>query len=311
MRSLTKFSLLLTPLFGSLLCAQEGLPPTPVHEITEDYFGVKVADPYRWLEETSSPAVVSWMKAQNDYTRTVLQRIPGRDKLLERIKALDNAGNVVSALQVWGGRYFYFKTVPGSDNRKLYVRDKPGAPERLLVDPEKLTTADGKHFSIDYFAPSIDGRYVAYGISPGGSEESVLHVIESTTGKVLSDSIDRAEFAQPAWLPDNTFFYTRAQKLAPDAPATAKYQKMRAYHHTCWARMPTRRTRYWGIRRVQRSRLGRMISPGCSIHRELQSTLWRWSFTGSSGKWISTPHRSQIIQTRILPGRKSPMRRMA
>jgi prolyl oligopeptidase len=202
-----------------------------VHTITEEYFGVKVADPYRWLEETSSPAVVSWMKAQNDYTRTVLQRIPGRDKLLERIKALDNAGSVVSALQVWGGRYFYFKTVPGSDNRKLYVRDKAGAPERLLVDPEKLTTANGRHFSIDYFAPSIDGRYVAYGISPGGSEESVLHVIESTTGKVLSDSIDRAEFAQPAWLSDNSFFYTRAQKLAPDAPATAKYQKMRAYRH--------------------------------------------------------------------------------
>jgi prolyl oligopeptidase len=271
MRSLIKFCLLLTPLFPSLVCAQEGPPSTPVHEITEDYFGVKVADPYRWLEETSSPAVVSWMKAQNDYTRSVLQRIPGRDKLLERIKALDNAGSVVSALQVWGGRYFYFKTDPGSDNRKLYVRDKAGAPERLLVDPEKLTTVDGKHFSIDYFTPSIDGRYVAYGVSPGGSEESVLRVIESATGKALRDSIDRAEFAQPTWLPDNSFFYTRAQKLAADAPATAKYQKMRAYRHVLGAD-PDKESPVLGYQVSQAIAIGEddfgwvMYSPGASKH---------------------------------------------
>jgi len=152
------------------------------------------------LPKTPDPEVVAWMKAQNDYTRAVLARIPGRDKLLARIKELDNAGDVVSALQVWGGHYFYYKTAPGSDNRKLNVRDSVNAPERLLVDPEKLTTAEGTHYSIDYLQPSIDGKYVAYGVSPGGSEESVLHVLESASGKVLSDSIDRAEFASPTWL---------------------------------------------------------------------------------------------------------------
>ena len=96
------------------------------------------------------------------------------------------------------------------------------------MDPEKLTTPEGKHYSIDYFQPSADGTYVAYGISPGGSEESVLHVVESATGKVLSDSIDRGEFASPSWLPDGkSFFYTRAQKLGPGAPPTAKYQKLK------------------------------------------------------------------------------------
>lgn len=173
------------------------------------------------------------MKAQNDYTREALAKIPGRDKLLDRIKSLDNAGAVVSGLQVWGGRYFYFKTDPGSDNRKLYVRDTINAPERLLVDPEKLTTAEGKHFSIDYFQPSLDGKYVAYGISPGGSEDSVLHILESSTGKALSDVIDRAQFGQPIWLPDGkSFFMTRTQKLGPNDPPTAKYQKLRTYRHT-------------------------------------------------------------------------------
>lgn len=222
----------LTGLAGVAL-AQVKLPPTPVRAVTEDYFGTKVTDPYRWLESTSDPQVIAWMKAQNDYTREALAKIPGRDQLLERIKSLDNAGAVVSSLQVWGGHYFYLKTDPGSDNRKLYVRDTVSAPERLLVDPEKLTTPEGKHFSIDYFEASLDGRYVGYGISPGGSEESVLHVLETATGRALSDVIDRAQFGQPVWLADGkSFFFARTQKLGPDAPPTAKYQKLRVYRHT-------------------------------------------------------------------------------
>jgi prolyl oligopeptidase len=222
--------LLLIPFVAT---AQSELPKTPVRPVIDDYFGTKVVDPYRWLENTSDPEVVAWMKAQNDYTRAVLARIPGRDELLARIKSLDNAGNTVSGLQVWGGHYFYYKTEPASDNRKLFTRDTLSSPERLLVDPEKMTTADGKHYSIDYFQPSLDGVYVAYGISRGGSEESVLHVLQSATGKVLADSIDRAEFASPSWLPDGkSFFYARAQKLTADAPPTAKYQKLKVYRHT-------------------------------------------------------------------------------
>jgi prolyl oligopeptidase len=227
---------LLLVLTSVSLVAQVQLPKTPVREVTDEYFGTKVVDPYRWLEKTDDPEVAAWMKAQNDYTRNMLARIPGRDQLLERVKALDNAGAVVSALQVWSGKYFYYKTEPGSDNRRLYVRDGLHSPEQLLVDPEKLTTPDGKHYSIDYFQPSIDGTRVAYGISQGGSENSVLHVLESATGKVLTDSIDRAEFGSPSWLPDGrSFFYSRMQKLPPDAPATARYQKLRVYHHTLGA----------------------------------------------------------------------------
>jgi prolyl oligopeptidase len=233
MRRLTLACLTLTLLFSATVFGQVKLPKTPVREVTEDYFGTKVTDPYRWLENTSDPEVVSWMKSQNDYTREQLAQIPGRDKLLDRIKSLDNAGAVVGGLQVWGGHYFYLKTEPGSDNRKLYVRDTVAAPERLLVDPEKLTAADGKHFSIDYFQPSIDGKYVAYGMSPGGSEDSVLHVLVTATGEALPDVIDRAQFGQPTWLPGNkSFFIPRTQKLSPNDPPTAKYQKLRVYLHT-------------------------------------------------------------------------------
>lgn len=233
MRRLIGFLLPLLLLIPAVASAQSQLPHTPVRAVIDDYFGTKVVDPYRWLENTSDPEVVAWMKAQNDYTRAVLARIPGRDELLARIKSLDNAGDTVAGLQVWGGHYFYYKSEPGSDNRKLFVRDTLSSPERLLVDPEKMTTADGKHYSIDYFQPSLDGVYVGYGISQGGSEDSVLHILQSSTGTVLPDSIDRAQFGSPSWLPDGkSFFYTRAQKLAADAPPTAKYQKLKVYRHT-------------------------------------------------------------------------------
>ena len=233
MRLFIRYLLFTLTLCPALLIAQPQLPKTPVRDVTEEFFGTRVIDPYRWLENQSDAEVVAWMKAQNDYTRSVLARIPGRDQLLDRIKTLDNAGEVVSGLQVWGGKYFYYKTSPGSDNRKLYVREVQGGAERLLVDPEKLTTADGKHYSIDYFQPSLDGTFVAYGISQGGSEDSVLHIVESASGKLLADAIDRAEFGSPSWLPGGkSFFYVRSQKLTPDSPPTAKYQKLKAYRHT-------------------------------------------------------------------------------
>jgi prolyl oligopeptidase len=233
MRRVTLLPLAVSLFVNAVAFGQAKLPDTPRHDVTDDYFGTAVVDPYRWLEKTSDPQVAAWMKAQNDYTRKALNSIPGRDGLVERVKSLDNAGSVVYSLQVWGGHYFYLKAEAGSDTRRLYVRDTMTAPERLLVDPEKLTAADGKHFAIDFFQPSLDGKYVAYGISPGGSEDSVLRILETSTGKALPDVIDRAQFGQPTWLPDGkSFFITRTQKLGPDAPPTAKYQKLRVYRHT-------------------------------------------------------------------------------
>ncbi|HEY7112453.1 MAG TPA: prolyl oligopeptidase family serine peptidase [Thermoanaerobaculia bacterium] len=211
--------------------AQTPPPVAPVREVTDTYFGQAVVDPYRWMENTKDPEVAAWMKAQNDYTRAVLDRIPGRKELLARIQALDNAGVTVGQVQRAGALFFYFKVEPGSDNRKLYVRDGLKGQERLLVDPEKLG-GDGKHWSIDYFTPSLDGTHVAYGVSEGGSENSVLHVLESATGKVLADSIDRAQVGVVSWQNDGrSFLYNRLQKLTPNGPPTDKYRKSRVSLH--------------------------------------------------------------------------------
>jgi prolyl oligopeptidase len=210
----------------------EDLPPKALpRPVTETYFGTSVVDPYRWLENTSDAKTSDWFKGQNDYTRKVLERIPSRDKLLQRISALDNAGVSIGGVQVAGGRTFYFKTVPGSDNRRLYVRTGIDGKERLLVDPQKLTLGS-KHYSIDYFYPSFDGRLVAYGLSLSGSENSVLHTIDAGNGKVGSEQIDRSQFASVAWRPDGrSFFYTRLPKLPIGAPATEQYRRAIVYLH--------------------------------------------------------------------------------
>lgn len=211
--------------------AQTALPPTPARPVTETYFGQSVTDPYRWLENTKLPEVQGWLKQQNAYARAKLAGIPGRDALLRRMKELDKGNVVVASVALAGERIFYFKREPGQETRKLYVRDSITAPERRLADADTLATKD-IHFALDWFVPAIDGAVVAYGISVGGSEESVLHVLDASTGKDLGESIDRAQFASPSWLPGSkTFLYTRQQKLSPDSPAFAKYQRSKVYIH--------------------------------------------------------------------------------
>jgi prolyl oligopeptidase len=217
------------------------LPPTaPKHDVTDAYFGTKIVDPYRWMEDAKAPDFEKWMKSQADYTNAVLAALPGRAKLLERIQELDNAGVEVAThlcdlsggcIQVYGGRYFYLKALPGETMLKLYVRETKSGQERLLFDPSKLME-NGRHYALDYFNASLDGKYVAYGISPGGSEESVIHILDVDSGRELPDTIDRANYASISWLPDNrSFFYLRLNKLGPNDPQTAKYQRTRNYLH--------------------------------------------------------------------------------
>ncbi len=206
-------------------------PQTATRDVTDDYFGTKIVDSYRWLEDLKSPEVSAWMKAQNDFTRSVLERIPSRDRLRARIAELDNTGVRVAGLQSFGGRWFYLKQMPGDDNRRLYVRDAAAETEHLLINPESLTEKS-VHYSIDYFQASPDGKLVAVGISPGGSENSVLRVLEADTGRDLGERIDRAQFGAIAWLPDNrSFFYNRLQKLPAGAPRTEYYLNSRVYIH--------------------------------------------------------------------------------
>ena len=219
------------PALGAPPPAAAAKPPAAaVHEVVDEYFGKKVTDPYRWMEE-GGREFDGWLKAQADHARAQLDAIADHKKWFERIHSLDLAEPKVPTAVRVGAQYFYLKTDPGGDSKKLCVRAMAGGAERVLVDPETLTK-DDRHFAIDYFAPSPDGKHVAYGLSSGGSEQSVLHVFEVESGKLLGEAIDRTNFASVAWRHDGkSFFYMRLPPLVEGAPATDFYLRSRVYSH--------------------------------------------------------------------------------
>ena len=211
--------------------AAPGQPVADKKPVVENFFGTSVTDDYRWMEDSKSPEFQAFMKGQADYTNAALARIPGRTALEKRIVALDNASVKVLGVNQVGDAYFYRKSAPGAANYSLVVRQGAKGQDKVLVDPTKLSVGD-KHVSIDYFQPSLDGKYVAYGLSEGGSEQSVLHVMEVETGKDLDERIDRTNDASVAWLPDGkAFYYNRLKKLDAGAPGTDKYKDSRAFLH--------------------------------------------------------------------------------
>ncbi|MGC1451377.1 MAG: prolyl oligopeptidase family serine peptidase [Candidatus Sulfotelmatobacter sp.] len=209
-------------------------PVARVRPVVDDYFGTKVTDPYRYMEHLDNPEVAKWMKAQNDYTRRVLGRISGRDELLARIEQLDKSipARVGGIVRLATGRYFYYKLLSTESVVKLYMRDGLVSQETLLVDPQKISGKETPS-AINYFWPSSDGRYVAYGISLGGSEKAVLHIMDTETVRDTGETIDRAEFNDTVgWLPDgHSFIYNRLQKLRPHAQEEEREIKSRAYLH--------------------------------------------------------------------------------
>jgi prolyl oligopeptidase len=161
-----------------------------------------------------------------------LASIPNRDKLLSRIQQLDSATTTYSDVSRVGSRIFYQKMRPQDETPLLFVRDGLKGNERLLCDPAAFATG-GAHAAIDYYAASLGGHYVAFGVSSGGSENSTIYVVNADTGKLLSDQIDRARFGSPTWLPgDRSFFYNRLPKLAPIANPELAEEDSRVYLHT-------------------------------------------------------------------------------
>jgi prolyl oligopeptidase len=208
-------------------------PPTAdLKPVTDDYFGTKIVDPYRWMEAgPTDPKFLDFLKEQNDYTQMVLRPLsPARDKLLARIKELDNAVPEVGGPTVAGDHIFFLQTNPGARSASLMVHDANGSA-RTLLDPETFAGKDA-HANIDYYVPNSDGTLVAAGVSLGGSEISTIRVIETKTGKLLPDAISRAQYASPSWREDGkSFYYARMQQLPPNAPPTAIYENQKTFLH--------------------------------------------------------------------------------
>jgi prolyl oligopeptidase len=181
-------------------------PATRRGDEVDVYHGVEVYDPFRWLEDGESPDVADWVAEHNSRTRQALDARPtwcGWHERLSALTALPTTLDLVAA----GDQVFVVERAAGADQYALVVRSGIDAavPPRTLVDPAALA-ADAA-VAIDWFHPSHDGTVVAYGLSEGGTENSVLHVMDVATGTVLADRIPHTRAASVAWLPDNSGFW--------------------------------------------------------------------------------------------------------
>ena len=170
------------------------------------YHGVTVPDPYRWLEEADSPDVTEWVATHNQRTRQALDARPTWSRWHERLSALVALPTVLD-VAVAGDHLFVVERAAGADQYALVLRSAvdAGATPRTLIDP--ATLAADAAVAIDWFHPSHDGSLVAYGLSEGGTENSVLHVMDVASGTVLADRIPNTRAASVAWLPDGTGFW--------------------------------------------------------------------------------------------------------
>ena len=212
----------------TLLAAQTALPTAPIRNVPEVFFGTTVDDPYRDFENIKAPTVAAWMKAHSDHASTTLRRISGRAALRDTLERVEGAaaGRVVDVTRLPGELYFYQRRGAKEDQFKLYMRQGLQGVEKLLFDPERLTTQTGKSHAINYFSPSPDGRRVALGVSAGGSEEAALRVLDTRSGRQIGPEISRANFGALSWTPDSQeLYFHRMQPLKKGMPATDKYQR--------------------------------------------------------------------------------------
>ena len=220
---------LATPRLAFSQAAPNGPPVAPVRPFTETLWGVEISDPYRWMEQ-EGPEWKAYALAENAYARKLLGAIPGRDALYDAIHRNSGVLVALSGAQIAGDHVFTEVRPAGGDTFKLYVRKGLDGEDRLLLDPDRFAPP-GSHAAIDHWAASPDGRYVMFGVSPGGSEQSVAHVVRTETGEVLPEAIDRTDEASTSWANDSAgFFYNRLQAGVPD-DSPDKYRFSACWYH--------------------------------------------------------------------------------
>jgi prolyl oligopeptidase len=205
-----------------------GPPKAKVEPVEDTVQGHKIIDRYRYLENPNDPDTKLYVEQELSYTRSILDPLPGRDKINARLSQLLEIGTV-GAPQL-GGKYYFHTRREGNQNQPvLYVREGLKDEDRVLVDVNKMSS-DGT-VALDWWFASDDGKYVAYGTSQSGSEESTLHIVESATGKVLPDTIDRTRFASVAWMKDSSaFYYTRHPKKG-EVPDGEEVYHVKVFYH--------------------------------------------------------------------------------
>lgn len=206
-------------------------PETKKVDHVDDYFGTKVPDPYRWLEDDvrTSKEVADWVEAQNKVTTAYLEAIPERNYIKQRITDLFNFEKY-SAPSKHGGKYFYSKNDGLQNQSVLYVQDSADGEPRLLLDPNKLSK-DGT-VALAGFEVSDDGKLAAYGLAEAGSDWNTWKVLDVATGKTLDDELKWIKFSGASWTKDaKGFYYSRFPQPEKGATFQSLNVNQKLYFH--------------------------------------------------------------------------------
>ena len=221
--ALWALSLLAIALAGGVIVAAEGPgvgppPATRRDDVVDTLHGVKIPDPYRWLEDQSSPETRAWIEAQDGYSEPILRAVPGRDQLKHRLSELMKT-DVIGVPIERNGRFFFARRRADQDQFVIYMRQGFEGADEVLLDPHPLsadhTTSEGL---VDV---SRDGSTLAYDIRQGGQDETEIHFLDLTSRRDLPDHLPKARYLGGALKPDQSGFYYTLR--AADGP--------RAFYH--------------------------------------------------------------------------------
>jgi prolyl oligopeptidase len=205
--------------------ARLGYPDAERLDLAEQLHGYEVADPYRWLEDPTDPRTVAWSVAEDELFAEEAAGWPGREALATRVRELLSAG--VVGVPIWrGDRRFFVRREGTQEHAVLLTVDAEGV-ERVLVDPTALDPTGLT--TLDAWQPSIEGDLLAYQLSEGGTEESMLRVLDVATDEQVEGPIDRARYSPVAWLPGGEGYYY-VRRLDP----AGLPEDERQYHRRVW-----------------------------------------------------------------------------
>jgi len=209
-------------------------PETRRDDVVDIYHSVNVEDPFRWLEDLSNPEVQAWIDRQNKLTDSILNSLSGRTIVQERTTELlkhESISNLMIRETPRGIRIFYLYKHPTVNQAVLCYQDGEDGERIEIVNPLDMKTDGSIAIDSHGIYPSWDGRYVAYGVSKSGTEDSTLHVHDLSTNKGLSDVIPRTRWVDLAWNQESTgFYYTRYPLLGTVSEDEMNYNRHVYYH---------------------------------------------------------------------------------
>ncbi|MGC8550641.1 MAG: prolyl oligopeptidase family serine peptidase [Acidobacteriaceae bacterium] len=199
--------------------------------VVTNYFGTKVPEPYKWMDNLTSPQLHQWVEAENKITEDYLAKIPIRGWIDHRLTQLWNYAKEGTPDQLHNGMLFFRRNSGLQNQSVVYVQDSPSAQPRELLDPNKLSP-DGS-IALARTRPSPDGKYLAYALSKGGSDWETIHVLDVATGKPTSDVVRWVKFSGISWTHDGKgFFYSRyPQPPSGESEISQVVRDQKLYYH--------------------------------------------------------------------------------